>query len=319
MKNKYFVTGATGFIGANIVRRLVNMGEEVHIIIRKQSNPWRIKDIITRIKVHYGDLQNKDEIERIVENVKPTVIFHLGVYGAYPFQQDVNQMIGTNILGTVNLVNACIRNKFKIFINTGTSSEYGFKREKAAETSWLEPNSYYAVSKASATLYSNYTAKKYELPMVTFRLYSAYGPYEEPTRFVPTLIKTAFKGKLPNLVSPKISRDYIFVEDIVNAYLMAAKAPHKLGIGEIYNIGTGRQTTIKDMVCIVKEMMEIKANPKWNTMTPRIWDTTTWIADINKIKSKLGWRPRYNVKEGLEQTIEWFRHNDTNKVYNMWG
>src|SRR5205085_63861 len=135
---------------------------------------------------------------------------------------DLRRMIQTNLLGTVNLVEACIAAGCAAIVNTGSSSEYGFKDHAPTETEWLEPNSHYAVTKASATLFCHYTAQHWEGLLPTLRLYSVYGPYEEPSRLLPTVILHGLQNRLPPLVNPEIARDYIAVDDVCDAYLLAA-------------------------------------------------------------------------------------------------
>src|SRR5207248_2167482 len=141
------------------------------------------------------DLQDAEAVNQAVEQVRPEWVLHLAVYGAYSFQNDLNQMLHSNILGTANLLQACERTGFASFINTGSSSEYGYKPYAPAETEVLEPNSYYAVTKATATHLCGYTSRRISLPVTTLRLYSVYGPYEEPRRFIPRLIMHGLRGE----------------------------------------------------------------------------------------------------------------------------
>ena len=151
MVETVLITGATGFIGACLARK-ISKTHNVHIILRKDSDTWRIKDIINDLSLHYADLTDGPAVKKIVEAVKPNTIYHLAAYGTYSSQQDCSQIIQSNIIGTLNLLKASEHIGFSIFINTGTSSEYGTKNQPMKETDITEPNTCYGVSKVSQTL-----------------------------------------------------------------------------------------------------------------------------------------------------------------------
>lgn len=308
MKKTALITGGTGFIGANLARRLLHEGHEVHLLARKDHASWRIEEIKRDVHIDEADLQDEKTLLQTIGKIKPDWVFHLAVYGAYHWQTDVLKMIQTNITGTVNLLHACLKAGFESFINTGTSSEYGYKDHAPGETDFLEPNSHYAVTKASSTLFCRHTAMSNKKHIPTLRLYSVYGPYEEPRRLMPTLILKGLEGKLPPMVNPEVARDYIYIDDVCNAYLFAAK---KTGgeLGAIYNVGTGVQTKIKDVVKLAKQKMEIRDEPIWGSMPGRVWDTDVWIADNAKIRSQLGWRPKFKFEKGFQHIVEWFKEH----------
>ena len=301
------VTGATGFVGAYLVHRLVRGKDKIHVILRKNSDTWRIRDILKRLNLHYADLTKFQEVKRIVKKIKPQVIYHLATYGAYPFQKDPKKIFQTNVLGTLNFLNVCAEIGFDVFINTGSSSEYGTKLKPMSEKDLLEPNTYYALAKASQTLLCQYLARENNLPIVTLRLFSVYGPYEESSRLVPVLINNCLKGNDLSLASPKTARDFIFVDDVVSAYLRAARLPRLAG--HIFNIGTGKQSSLKDVVSAVVKITGAKVKQNWGTMPGRPFDTNTWLADISKTKKMLNWQPKYNLKAGLKKTVNWFKKN----------
>ena len=218
-KRIFLITGSSGFIGSVLLRRLLKQKENVHIILRKQSNTWRIDDLLKKVVIHNSDLTNLDELKSLINESKPNVIYHLAANGAYSYQKDADQIIHTNILGTWNLLQACNTVKYELFVNTGSSSEYGFKKFAMRETDILEPASYYAVTKCAQTLLCSHIARQEKRPIVTIRPFAVYGPYEEPKRFVPTLMNALFSNKKMNLVSPTTARDFVYVDDIVDAYL----------------------------------------------------------------------------------------------------
>ena len=305
---RVIVTGATGFVGANLARRLVAEGHEVHLLVRRGYNPWRIKDVSQHVSLHQTDLTDRDVLFPVVDEIKPEWIFHLAVYGAYSWQTDLQQMMQTNIAGTMNLAEACLRTGFESFVNTGSSSEYGYKDHSPCECACLEPNSHYAVTKASATMFCRYTGQSRSVNMPTLRLYSVYGPFENPGRLIPTLVMAGLAGKLPPLVNPGIMHDFVFVEDVVDAYLLAAGTAGQEW-GAFYNVGTGSQISLAGIVATARRLMNIAVEPCWGSMPNRQWDTGNWVADSSKIRQELGWRPQYTIEQGLSRVVEWFRGN----------
>ena len=191
-------------------------------------------------------------------------------------------------------------------VNTGSSSEYGFKDHAPSEDELPEPNSHYSATKAAATLYCGFAARKHKVRIPTLRLYSAYGPYEEPARLLPTLILHGLRGTLPPLANPDIARDYISVDDIVDAYLLAATAP-LTDLGAVYNVGTGVQTDLRQVVDIARKVLDIASEPNWGSMPARVWDTTVWVSDSRKLQAESGWRPRVQFEQGFREMAAWFR------------
>ena len=302
------LTGGTGFVGANLARRLIERGDRVNLLVRPGYAPWRIATIRDDISLHVVDLRDRERLRETVRRVKPDWIFHLAACGAYCWQNDIQQILSTNVNGTANLVQACLSAGFDHFVNAGSSSEYGFKRGAPSENERLEPNSHYAVAKAIGTQYCRIAGIRGKRKVTTLRLYSVYGPFEEPRRFIPTLLVNALHKRLPCLVDPETARDFIFVDDFVDACLRVAGS-ERIGPGVVFNVGTGISTTIGQAVDMVKQILQLPVDPQWGTFPRRSWDTTCWVADIGKIKSVLGWTPETDLRSGLQKTLEWFRLN----------
>jgi len=305
---RVIITGATGFVGANLARRLLGDGHEVHLLVRPGYKSWRIEAIRSNVRIHEVSFADEKALATIISKIKPDWVFHLAAYGAYSSQNELKQIIDTNIMGTISLVGACLKVGFESFINTGSSSEYGYKDHAPGENEFLEPNSYYAVAKASAALFCRYTAQKKDVRITTLRLYSVYGPYEEPSRLMPTLIMYGLKGKFPPLVNPDVARDFVYVDDVSETYILAASQPSR-ELGAIYNVGAGLQITMREVIDVAREIMHIKDKPVWGSIPNRNWDTNIWIADNRKIQNELGWQPRYTFKQGFKLMLDWFCDN----------
>jgi nucleoside-diphosphate-sugar epimerase len=300
------VTGGTGFVGANLVRRLLGDGHEVHCTVQPGHSIWRLEPIQADVHLHEADIADRGRLAPVLRGIRPEWIFHLAVYGAYSWQADLDRMVRTNVLGTINLVETCLDLGFDAFVNTGSSSEYGAKDHAPAETELLEPNSHYAVTKASATLFCRHTARRRGRRLPTLRLYSVYGPWEEPGRLVPTLVVRGLAGELPRLAAPETERDFVYVDDVCDAYLLAAERGDQPGAA-IYNVGTAVGTSLRELVEVARRLFGIEAEPAWGSMPAREWDTDVWVADNTLIGEALGWRPRHDVEAGLRRTLDWFR------------
>ena len=302
------LTGGAGFVGANLTRALLDEGHEVHLLVRPGSDLWRLEEIRADVSIVEVDLCDAEGVSACVAPARPDWVFHLAAHGAYPAPKDVGRMVATNIEATMAVVQAGIDAGAEAIVNTGSSSEYGLKDHPPAETEHLEPNSHYAWTKAAATHYCRHMAVTSGVRLPTLRLYSVFGPYEEPGRLVPTLIARGLEGRLPPLVGPDTARDFVYVGDVSRAYLLAASAPQEEK-GAVYNVGSGRQTTIEEAVKVARASLDIPGEPAWGSMEQRSWDSTCWVSDNRKIAGKLGWVPEFTFEEGFERFVDWFRQN----------
>jgi nucleoside-diphosphate-sugar epimerase len=303
---RVLLTGAAGFIGANVARRLLEDGYEATLMTGPGSDCWRLGEVEGSAPVVQVDLADGDAVAKAVSAARPEWILHLAAHGAYSWQTDRAAILRTNVVGTANLLEAALRAEVQAFVNTGSSSEYGLKDRAPTEEDPLEPNSAYAVAKASATMLCRHVAEADGLNACTLRLYSAYGPWEEPRRLVPALAVEGLHGRFPPLVDPQTARDFVWVGDIVDAYLRAAQAVHAEP-GAVYNVGTGTQTTVGEAAEIARSVLGVEATPRWGSMTARSWDTDCWVADSSKIRRLLNWRPTRDFREGFEELASWFR------------
>lgn len=303
---KLVITGAAGFVGANLARYALKKGFEVHALVKKSTNLWRLNDVKNTMNFYYTDLSSLSALKKILQTINPNFIFHLASYGTYPDEKNGKQTLLSNIFGTYNLLEASKDINYRIFVNTGSSSEYGFKEKPMKEKDVLEPITFYGASKASATLLCSVFAHIYKKPIITLRLFSVYGPYEEPTRLIPTAIKSALTGQILNITSGRFMHDFVFVEDVVSAYFLALNQKHN---GQILNIGSGKQYSNLEIAKIINKISKNRLGFKIGNFKKRYWDTNYWVADINKTQFILAWKPKYNLEQGLLKTYEWIQNN----------
>jgi UDP-glucose 4-epimerase len=300
------VTGAEGFLGANLVRRLLAGGHEALAVARPGGTSWRLDDIATNVRVVELDLRDLAVVQQTVAETKPQWIFHLAAHGAYSWQTDVEAMVAVNVGATATLLTAARAADVQAFVNVGSSSEYGLKDHPPREDEWLQPNSHYAVTKATGTHLTALAAAQ-GLPAVTLRLYSIYGPWEDPGRLVPALVREAIHGRLPPLVGPHTARDFVYVEDCCDALLTAAERGAPAGPGGTLNIGSGAQTRLDDLVEIVRASLGVTAHPEWGTMEQRSWDTNIWVSDPRAAMELLNWKATTSLDDGLSKTSAWLK------------
>jgi len=306
MKDRIFlVTGAAGFVGANLCQRLASLGAAVHAVVRPGGDPWRLAGMRDELAVHEVDINDGAAVRDLVNQARPTVVYHLATHGAYPFQKNPEAILLTNVFGLWNVLNACNEVGYELFVNTGSSSEYGLKQFAMREADVLEPNSYYAVAKAGQSLLCQHISRINDRPIVTFRPFSVFGPYEEGTRLFPTLMYAAIEDRPIDMVAPETCRDFIYVDDVVDAYLMVDRL--KTFRGEIFNLGTGVQTSLRELVEATGAVNGRPVKARWGAMPARMWDATVWVADVSKMRRLTGWRPRVPMHEGLARCLAWFR------------
>ena len=300
------VTGGTGFVGANLVRRLLSDGHEVHLALRPEARTWRLEGIEGQVDAHVAPLEDTEAVRRLATMVRPEAIFHLAAHGAYSFETDRVQMVRSNVLGTANVIAAALASDCPVVVNTGSSSEYGDCDHAPREDEPARPNSDYAVTKAASTGLALQAAAVTGLRMPTLRLYSVYGAWEEPRRLMPQLVAHALVKAWPPLGPPWIVRDFVHVDDVVEAYLLAAR-DGGADRGAIYNVGSGSQTSLEQLTAVAASVFEIEEPPRWGSYPQRAWDVRTWVSDPSKIERELGWRPAYGLAAGLAQMAGWVR------------
>jgi dolichol-phosphate mannosyltransferase len=300
------VTGAAGFLGAVLTRRLLAEGHRIHVLLRPESDTWRLQDVQESLVVHEADLRDDAAVRAAVDAASPDWIFHLAAHGAYSWQTDAARMLQSNTLGTLHLAQACVRHGFDAFVHAGSSSEYGFCDHAPSEERAPEPNSIYAVAKVAATLLCRQLAVEHDLHMATLRLYSVYGPWEDPRRLMPALVAHGLRGELPPLVAPETARDFVHVEDACDAFMLAATTPVAAS-NEIYNVGSGTQTSLRALVELARRVLGISAAAEWGAYERRPWDASVWVANPQKIGDELGWRPKRELEDGIAQLAAWLR------------
>ena len=304
LQGPILVLGASGFIGANLLRTLLRYRPDA-FGTSSYPSAWRLEGLPAE-NVFAGDLLIEYNLFKLLDTVKPRTVFDCVAYGAYSFQTDARLIYITNVDFAASLIEELRKRSVHRYIHAGSSSEYGDQASGPTEDVALRPNSHYSVSKCAASGIVFYAGKKLAFPCASLRLYSIYGPLEDSSRLVPTVIAKGVKGAWAEFVAPDISRDFVFVDDACEAFVDAALNIGEARFGDSFNIGSGVKTTIGEFALCCKELMSLDGDPPF-TMPNREWDVPGWFADSRKAKDELGWSARTPLREGLQKTIAWYR------------
>ena len=312
LQGPILVLGGSGFIGGNVALTLLRCRDDVFVTATRLP-AWRL-EAIPQDRVKVVDLLIDSNLDELIESVQPRTIIDCVAYGAYSFETDNQLIYETNFHLVSRLLARLESRQIAAYLHAGSSSEYGDNASGPGEQSALAPNSHYAVSKVAAANLLYYYGTKKQFPCVNLRLYSVYGPLEDSSRLVPNLVKCGLEGQYPEFVDPNISRDFLYVDDAVEAFVDVALNFTADDYGSSFNIGTGEKTTIKECAALAKEIFSISHDPDFS-MPNRAWDVTNWCANIDRVRSRIGWVPRTSFREGLIKTADWFRRLENKERY----
>ncbi|MCX7913558.1 MAG: dTDP-glucose 4,6-dehydratase [Thermodesulfovibrionales bacterium] len=307
---KILVTGGAGFIGSELVRQAVRRGYEVSIIdkITYAGDLKRIGEIRERIKFYKADICRKKLIDEIFSVEKPDVLIHFAAETHVDRSiLDSQVFIKTNIEGTYNLLETSRKYGISCFINIITDEVYGEIREgQFTESSPLNPNSPYSVSKASQDMLGRAYLRTYGLPIITLRPSNNYGPWQYPEKLIPVIIFKALNDQpIPVYGDGSNVREWLYVADCAEAVLQILE---KGKVGEIYNIGSGIE---RKNIEVVKDILSLLGKPESliQFVKDRPGHDYRYSISTKKIEADIGWKAKTQFEEGIERTIKWYVAN----------
>jgi dTDP-glucose 4,6-dehydratase len=305
------LTGASGFIGSHLVEELVTCGASVRAFLHYNSRGdegnlrYIASEIRREIEVVYGDLTDPDAVKKALRGTSH--VFHLGALIAIPYSYvHPFSFVQTNINGTANILNACLEIGPERLVTTSTSEVYGTAVSVPMdENHRLHPQSPYAASKAAADHLAESYARSFGLPVVIVRPFNTFGPRQSTRAVIPTIIMQALRNGAVELGSITPTRDFNFVKDIAHGFAMAGDARVS---GEVFNLGTGVEHSIADVIGMVSSILgtELLVTERADRIRPAQSEVHRLIADSGKAAQQLGWSPQYTFRQALEETIEWY-------------
>ena len=314
---KILLTGSEGFIGSHLAEKLVKNGHELTCLVLYNSfNSWGWLDKIDNkikknIKIVTGDIRDEFLVKSLIKKNTDVVINLAALIGIPYSYRSPKSYFETNSMGILNILNSSINSNVKKIIHTSTSEVYGTpKYIPIDENHLVSAQSPYAASKIAADQIALSYNKSFNLPVTILRPFNTFGPRQSLRAIIPTIITQLIKNKVLKLGSLYPTRDLTFVEDTADAFVSTLNK--KKDIGEIINIGSGFEISVKDLVSQISKIMGIKIDiqKKKERIRPKRSEVDRLYANTKKAKKILNWTPKYSKKngfeKGLKKTIECF-------------
>ncbi len=316
--SRVLVTGGNGFIGSHLTAKLVELEANVSIISRNPDTT-KIEEFLDKVDFYKVDLAYDDSLSKIIKRIEPEIVFHLSA--DLDVRRDIkllNYTIDNNLKGAMNLIISLedLTKRYEVLVNTGTCEEYGNGDAPFKEDQVPRPVSPYSASKVAITSYCKMLYETQGLPIVTVRPFLTYGPKQtNANMFIPSLILSCLMGKKFKMTKGEQTRDFVYIDDVVEGYLKAALT--KKAVGEIVNIGSGQEYRIIDVANRIVKLTN--SGIELDTSLPcRPGETMHFFSCNKKAKTLLDWEPRTNLEEGLEKTIGWYSSKFKEGYLDKW-
>lgn len=288
---KILITGATGFLGSHLLPTLIKKGYDIIVLKRSFSNIWRIQDLFYQIKSYDID---KVSIKKIFDENEIGGIIHLATDYGRKNNNDIIQMSKANIELPGKLLDLGCKYGSIFFINT--------------HTFWNSKYSLYSAMKNSFIEIAKYFSANFKVKFINMKLEHIYGENDDNSKFIPFAIKNILEGKEIRLTKGEQKRDFVYVKDVVNAYIKVLNNLEKINDKFIeFEIGTGSSISLHEFVREIEQEINKKANIKWGEIPYKKNEIFDSKADIKKAKKYLEWSPKYDISDGLKKTIDWYK------------
>jgi UDP-N-acetylglucosamine 4-epimerase len=313
----FLVTGGAGFIGSNLVEYLLKYGAKEVRVLDNYSNGFRKNVALFEgnpaLRVIEGDIRDRQTCIDACKGID--IVLHQAALGSVP--RSINDPITTNDVNVGGFVNMLVGAKeagIKRFVYAASSSTYGdHKALPKVEDRIGKPLSPYAVTKYANELYADVFGKTYGMEIIGLRYFNIFGPRQDPNgayaAVIPLFIDAVLEGKPPRMNGDGgQTRDFTFVENCVQANIKAALVQNPEAVNQVYNIAVADRTSLNDLFNILKEEAGSTISPEYGPDRPG--DIRDSLADITKAETLLGYNPQIRIREGLQQTLEWFKTNE---------
>jgi nucleoside-diphosphate-sugar epimerase len=308
---RILVTGATGFVGSRLLERLAEMGGHDLYALQRYVTGRYVLGAGHGVKVVFCDLRDHFAVKCAIRELQPEVVFHLAAVSPVAYSYDhPNEVLDSNLTGTVNLAESCLREvpHFKHFLFASTSETFGNGPLPKTEDTPQAPNSPYSVSKHAAEKYVLYMWDGYKFPMTILRNFNTYGRRDNTHFLVERMLVQMLRGDVVKLGDPTPERDLLYIDDHVDAYLACFAKP-QVSLGQVFNFCTGERLAVRALADKMCAITGFRGQILWDTIPRRPLDIQVLYGDATKAKSVLGWEAKVSLDEGLRRTADFWRKN----------
>lgn len=302
------VTGASGHLGSRLVQRLIEGGQEVVSLVRPQSDLWRLREVIDRIRIVRGDLSDYSSVGNQILEGAPEVVFHLAWHGVTREERSAPDQTEISVRGCLDLFEMVRTAGCRIWIGMGSQAEYGsLPAGPVKEDFPPRPTSAYGNAKLRVGFLTQKLCETANTRYVWFRLFAAYGPRDNESRLIPMAIRSLLAKEMPQLTQGRQKWDYLYVDDTAEALYQAAVNSDVKGV---YNLGSGHAFPIRKVVEIMRDAIDPSLPLGFGEIPYRPDEIMHLQADISKFQRVTDWSPQVKLKEGLRRTIDWYRTHE---------
>jgi UDP-glucose 4-epimerase len=298
------VTGASGHLGSYLTERLVREGAEVSILVRPQSDLWRLSDVLNRVNVLRAELADLNSVASSIKQSAPDAVFHLAWQGVTSAFKDNPEQITLNVRGSLNLFEMVRDAGCKVWVGVGSQAEYGPHEGTLTEDTPVRPVTAYGIAKLCTGLLTRKLCELTNVRYVWLRLLATYGPKDDERHLIPSVINRLLARVRPSLTLGEQCWDYLYVEDAAEAIYRVALSTEAQGV---FNLGSGENESVRSILERIRDFVD-PTLPLGFGEIPYPPDQLMLLkTSIDRLHQATGWSPRVKLDEGLRRTINWHR------------
>ncbi len=299
------LTGATGFIGSSVLRQILDDGHIPIALVRRQSNQARIDHFDGVQKIAYDDISDRAFIEQI-KTFNPDVFIHLAWKGVEGENRNDKSQISANIPFALSTVDLAHEVGCQQWIGIGSQAEYGNPNRRVDESYPADPTSIYGKAKSACYWATSGLCQYYRMTHTWLRIFSTYGPQDNPNWLIPYVVRELSSGRSPQLTKCEQLWDFLYVDDAARGILLSAY----FSVSGLLNLGSGVARPLAEVIKEIMNILGTTTKPNIGAVPYKIDQVMHLEADMTKLKSQTGWEPQVDLSDGLRRTVDFFKFQE---------